>query len=250
MKMMKKKKMMDMIHFKKFFYLYLLMLTIILICIFLILSLILIFQLNKAQKPNIEQPQVQPIQLQESQEPQELQESQPHVSFQKKVKSIDMKNIKSFNELDKNDVKNYKNKKLIDIPKNNLYSNFLVELKNDFDNEIINKSKILCDKKVQLSVKNESLNKAFITVPNYKIINQNNEILDDFGKLDDNITDDVCIYKAISLSEYVNPMFYLTSNNTYFPPRWLVKTYTDMELPKHVNLKNYDNMVSYCKNKF
>lgn len=212
----------------------------------------------------------------------------------------------------------YKKDKLKYLPKQIPYSNFLIDLNNNFKNELNNvqpnlsvdpfKQKVLCDDNLNIQVKRNALNKSFDNVPstfpnllifedskdrnivnleayikplinsktisdenkfsndrynskidpslkiqNNKKIIQDIKFQDDPGfnysiEKDDNL--DHCLYKANFLSEYTNPKLYLSSDNTRFPPRWLVKTYKNTPLPKTTNLKLWTDMYNCCQNNF
>lgn len=106
---------------------------------------------------------------------------------------------------------NYKDKLLKIVPKENEYSNFLYELNNSFQNELIH---------------NNVDNNIFINNQIKKTLNGKNNI---------------------ELSSQINPMFYL-SDNIYFPPRFLFKPYKNVDLPKNVNLKLYNDLNNCSKN--
>ena len=58
-----------------------------------------------------------------------------------------------------------------------------------------------------------------------------------------------CLYKSNHLCELTNPMLYL-SENKYFPPRWIFKPYSNVPLPKHIDLKCWNNMFNCCNKNF
>lgn len=215
----------------------------------------------------------------------------------------------------------YKKDKLKYIPKEIPYSNFLIDLDNNFKNKLntvqpeksLNnpfKQKVLCNDNLSIQVKKNALNKSFDKVPstfpnllvfkgsanfernkhdqqayinpqqiskhiseenkfsndryNSKVDpslkNQNKTVIlqdikfqddPDFNystEKDDNL--DPCVYKSNQLSQYTNPRLYLSSDNTRFPPRWLVKTYKNTPLPKTTNLKLWTDMYNCCQNNF
>jgi hypothetical protein len=107
-----------------------------------------------------------------------------------------------------------------------IYMNFLSDIDQKLNLNKENKNEFdVCDNKIIKKVQKKALNEAF-----EKIQAKNTS----------------CVYKAIHLSEFTNPMFYLADRTT-FPPRWLVKTYKDIPLPKTVNLKQWTNMYNCCK---
>jgi len=163
------------------------------------------------------------------------------------------KNIEGFESIQSIKYKN----KLIEYPiKQDVYMNFLGDLNNSFkknlDNVTINKNLpikqvALCDNKVKIKVERKALNDAFEKIPSDSKEIFNSPI---FGKLPSELefTDNSknkCLYKANHISEYTNPMFYL-SENIYFPPKW-IGPYKNTPLPKHTNLKQWSNMYNCCK---
>lgn len=60
---------------------------------------------------------------------------------------------------------------------------------------------------------------------------------------------DPCLYKANKLSEYTNPRLYLSSNNIFFPPRFIEGSpYKNIPLSKTTNLKLWTDMYNCCSN--
>lgn len=123
----------------------------------------------------------------------------------------------------------------VDVPlKQDVYMNFLDTLNTNY--------------KHMDTLENKSLDEAFATVPgDGKEIFASSLFVKEEPSIDfvDKSKND-CLYKANHISEYTNPMFYL-SETKYFPPRWIVKTYKDIPLPKHTNLKQWQNMFNCCK---
>lgn len=95
-----------------------------------------------------------------------------------------------------------------------------------------------------------------LVIQNNTIINQDIKFQDDSDfnididtGIDDYSNAEKCVYKANFLSEFTNPQLYLTSNNIYFPPRWLEKSpYKNVPLPKTTNLKLWNDMYNCCRN--
>lgn len=56
-----------------------------------------------------------------------------------------------------------------------------------------------------------------------------------------------CTALSNHLCEFTDPNFYIPSNRVYAPPPWLLKTYKDLEYPKQVNLKCFNQNSSCCK---
>lgn len=169
------------------------------------------------------------------------------------------KGTEHFSLLSLNEIK-YKEKKIKGPLKQDLYMNFLGDLNNSFKTHIdkasINqnlpiKQKIMCDDNIKKELQTKALNDAFHKIPNDSkevfdspvFDNKHNEL--DFVDSSKN----KCLYKAHHISEYTDPMFYLSETKN-FPPRWIFKPYKDIPLPKHTNLKQWSNMYNCCKNNF
>jgi hypothetical protein len=158
-----------------------------------------------------------------------------------------------------NDIK-YKEQKIKYPIKEDLYMNFLEDLNDSFKKNIdkINTNKkspikqiSLCDNKVKIEIQRKALNQAFSKIPSDSKEIFNSPVFDKSpSELDfiDN-SKNKCLYKANHISEYTNPMFYL-SQNIYFPPRWIFKPYKNIPLPKHTNLKQWTSMYNCCKGNF
>ena len=159
---------------------------------------------------------------------------------------------------------NYKSKLLTYNPKKDVYMDFLGNLNDSFKQHLNKanektgyaiKQKILCDDRVKIEIQNKALNDAFSKVEKTDISKES----DMFVKNNDITTENKiefvesanreCAYKANHLCELTNPMLYL-SERPYFPPRWIFKPYKNVPLPKHTDLKCWDNMSNCCKNNF
>lgn len=134
----------------------------------------------------------------------------------------------------------------VDNLKSDLYMNFLGDLKISLKKNMTNKKqKMLCNDKVRIKVQTNALNEAFKKIPlNTFKSPVFDKTLNKLNFIDNSIND--CVYKANHISEFTNPMFYLSDTIT-FPPRWLIKTYDNIPLPKHTNLKQWSNMYNCCK---
>lgn len=150
----------------------------------------------------------------------------------------------------------YKNKSVKNLKKD-IYMDFLGDLNNSFKVHLDNhndsnspiKQKVMCNDKIKIDIQSSALKDAFNKVPS-DIDIFNSPVFDKSeSKLDfkDN-SKNQCLYKAQHISEYTNPMFYL-SESIYFPPKWL-GPYKDIPLPKHTNLKQWSNMHNCCKLNF
>lgn len=131
---------------------------------------------------------------------------------------------------------------------NDSYNKYLKEANKDSNSPI--KQKALCDDRIRIKVQKDALNEAFQKVPE-KNIDKDSQLFDkeipDSSKIDFPIIENrVCGNKASHLCELTNPMLYM-SQNPYFPPRWIFKPYKDAPLPKHTDLKCWNNMLNCCK---
>lgn len=157
----------------------------------------------------------------------------------------------------------YKHLKKINYPvKEDVYMNFMGDLNQSFnkylkevskDSNSPIKQKALCDDRVRIKVQTDALKDAFKKVPQ-KDIDKESELFDknipksstiDF-KIDENRS---CSNKASHLCERTNPMLYM-SQNPRFPPRWIFKPYKNVQLPKHTDLKCWNNMNNCCNAHF
>jgi hypothetical protein len=169
-------------------------------------------------------------------------------------------NLKNTNEHFTQNEQEYKQQIITEPLKQDLYMNFLGDLNNSFKKNLNDESngknlaikqQIMCDDKVKIKVQTKALNEAFekISIDKSKIFKS--PVFDNSpSQLDfiDNSKNN-CLYKANHISEFTNPMFYLSETIT-FPPRWLMKTYKDVPLPKHTSLKQWNNMYNCCKGNF
>ena len=159
---------------------------------------------------------------------------------------------------------NYKNNLLTYKPKKDVYMNFLGDL-NDSFTEYVNKTnektgysikqKLLCDDRVKIELQNKALNDAFSRVEQTDISKESDVFVKDVDVTDVDVKIDFvestnrdCAYKANHLCKLTNPMLYL-SERSYFPSRW-IGPYKNVPLPKHTDLKCWDNMSNCCKNNF
>ena len=153
----------------------------------------------------------------------------------------------------------YKQLRKINYPiKDDYYMNFMGDLNDSFNKYLkeVNhnskspiKQRALCDDRIRIKVQTNALKDAFQKVPQ-KEIDKESELFDknipkiskiDF-KVDENRT---CSNKSSHLCERTNPMLYM-SQNPYFPPRWIFKPYKNIPLPKHTDLKCWNNMNNCC----
>lgn len=67
----------------------------------------------------------------------------------------------------------------------------------------------------------------------------------DFNKKGDVSID--CTALSNHLCQFTDPNFYIPSDRVYSPPPWLLKTYKNLEYPKQVNLKCFNQNSSCCK---
>lgn len=132
---------------------------------------------------------------------------------------------------------------------NDSYGKHLKEVSKDSDSPI--RQKALCDDRVRRQVQSKALDEAFDKVPDMNITDS--DLFDKEIPNDSKIpfllskkTTRQCPNKASTLCELTEPMLYM-SQNTRFPPRWIFKPYKDVSLPKHTNLKCWDNMLNCCK---
>jgi hypothetical protein len=147
--------------------------------------------------------------------------------------------------------------------KDDEYMNFLGNLNDSFKKYLQEatkgsstpiRQKILCDDKIRQQVQSKALIDAFKTVKE-KNIDYDSNLFDKnippYSKIPFSIEDEnqVCRNKASQLCERTDPLLYL-SQNTNFPPRWLFKTYKNVPLPKHTDLKCWSNMLNCCKTNF
>lgn len=80
---------------------------------------------------------------------------------------------------------------------------------------------------------------------------QNQALYESYSKLNkDNLSEkfkrDPCIAYANYLCEFTDPALYL-SENQYFPPRWLTKTYKDQRMPYYTNISCFNSNYNCCK---
>lgn len=59
---------------------------------------------------------------------------------------------------------------------------------------------------------------------------------------------DMCVNKSVNICEFTDPNLYVTSNQIYFPPRW-IGPYKNDTLPKHTDLNCYNRMYNCCHSK-
>jgi len=147
---------------------------------------------------------------------------------------------------------NYESKRLPYSTKEDVYMNFLDNLKDSFKNYITEENyrtnfsipqRVLCDDDLRKKIQKNALLDAFKTVPQ-KEIDKDSSLFDkNKGLL--YATSDNCGDKATYLCELTNPMLYM-SQNPYFPPRW-IGPYKKVQLPKHTDLKCWNNMRNCCK---
>lgn len=144
--------------------------------------------------------------------------------------------------------------------KDDEYMNFLGNLNDSFKNylqeatkgsSIPIRQKILCDDHIRQQVHSKALLDTFKTVKEKNIDDDSNlfdKNIPNYSKLQFNIEDEnqICRNKASQLCERTDPLLYI-NQNTNFPPRWLLKTYKDVSLPKHTDLKCWSNMLNCCK---
>ena len=153
---------------------------------------------------------------------------------------------------------NYETQKLPYKVKDDVYMSFLDELNNSFKKHLedFNKNnispirqKVLCDDHIRKEVESKALIDAFKKVPEKNI--QKDSVLFNINipsNIDFTINDKrECANKASYLCDITEPMLYI-SQNTNFPPRWIFKPYSDVDLPKHMDLKCWSNMLNCCKN--
>jgi hypothetical protein len=152
----------------------------------------------------------------------------------------------------------HKNKRVKNLKKD-IYMDFLGDLNDSFKKHLDKhtdannigpiKQKTLCDDKVKIEIQSAAVNDAFNKIPSDIDIFKS-PVFDkkpsDLDFIDSSKNE--CLYKAQHISEYTNPMFYL-SESIYFPPLW-IGPYKDTPLPKHTNLKQWSNMHNCCKNNF
>lgn len=134
---------------------------------------------------------------------------------------------------------------------NESYDKYLKEVNKDSNSPI--KQKALCDDRIRIKVQTQALKDAYSRVPE-KDIDKDSELFDKNIppqlKLDFDIKNNrTCSNKASHLCDLTNPMLYM-SQNTYFPPRWIFKPYKDVPLPKHTDLKCWNNMLNCCNAHF
>lgn len=132
---------------------------------------------------------------------------------------------------------------------NNAYNKYLNEVSKDSTSPI--RQKTLCDDRIRRQVQSNALDEAFDKVPDMNI--DESELFDKRIPTESKIPFELtkktarqCTNKASTLCELTDPMLYM-SQNTSFPPRWIFKPYKDVNLPKHTNLKCWDNMLNCCK---
>jgi hypothetical protein len=156
---------------------------------------------------------------------------------------------------------NYKNQRLPYKVKEDVYMKFLGDLNDAFNIYVKEANKdskspipqrVLCNDIIRKQVQTKALINAFKKVPE-KDINKDSQLFDNSIPKDSKIRfivndNRTCGNKASHLCELTNPMLYL-SQNTYFPPRW-IGPYKDTPLPKHTDLKCWNNMLNCCKNNF
>jgi hypothetical protein len=131
---------------------------------------------------------------------------------------------------------------------NTSYNKYLKEANKESNSPI--KQKALCDDRVRIKVQKDALNEAFNKVPE-KDLDKDSKLFDknvpESSKIDFYVGKNrVCGNKASHLCELTNPMLYM-SQNPHFPPRWIFKPYRDVPLPKHTDLKCWNNMLNCCK---
>lgn len=85
-----------------------------------------------------------------------------------------------------------------------------------------------CDDKVNEEAKRQSLKEAY----------------DKITKYTNNFKQDNCVAKATYLCEFTRPEMYLAEGR--FPPRWVVPTYANTELPKYTDLHCYNTFYDCC----
>jgi len=154
----------------------------------------------------------------------------------------------------------YNKKRLPYKPKDDVYMTFLGNLNDSYNKHLkeISKDsnspirqKALCNDRIRKQVQSKALNEAFDKVPDMNV--SESELFDkeipQYSKIPfilEKKTERQCSNKASTLCELTEPMLYM-SQNTRFPPRWIFKPYKSVALPKHTNLKCWDNMLNCCK---
>jgi hypothetical protein len=89
-----------------------------------------------------------------------------------------------------------------------------------------------CDDKVNIDIQKKVLNRAYM-----KVI-KDNGLIKDFQK-------DVCVSAANYLCEMTDPTLYLSQSR--MPPRWMMKSYRDVHLPKNTDLACFVSNYNCCK---
>lgn len=166
----------------------------------------------------------------------------------------------------------YKQQIISYTPKKSDYMEFLGNLNDSYhtylqkykkDSKLPLPQKLLCDDKIKIQIQKSSLQDAFNKINVNELMKKYN--LDTTGttgtthikdytkdyELDKFIkpVNKDCLYKSNHLCELTNPMLYL-SENKYFPPRWIFKPYKNTNLPKHIDLKCWNNMFNCCNKNF
>lgn len=94
------------------------------------------------------------------------------------------------------------------------YLDFLNELNDEYKSRKKDlQLKDLCNDKINIEIQKQSLKSAFKKPKNNK----------------------ECAYKASNICEFIDPYLYLSESKN-FPPPWIVKSYKDLDLPKHVDI--------------
>lgn len=148
----------------------------------------------------------------------------------------------------------YASQKISYTLKPDIHMNFLGDLNDSFKHHLDDaakgknyaiKQKVLCDDHVKMDVQNKALDDAFSKVQSDGKQVFDSSIFYDSGSID--FTDNSkskCLYQAYSLSQFTNPLLYLSE--TKFPARW-IGPYKNIPFPKHTNLKQWSDMYNCCK---
>lgn len=99
------------------------------------------------------------------------------------------------------------------------YLNFLQKVYDQF--KIVTKKN--CSPKLTDEMKNEILN------PVYNAKNKND-----------------CVNISQQLCEFTDPNFYISSDKSYLPPPWLIKSFKNIEYPKQTNLHCFNENMNCC----
>jgi len=161
--------------------------------------------------------------------------------------------IFSFNRTE-NFGNSYNNKLLIPndfLVKDDKYMDFLSDVNSKYKTTLFKSvATALCDTKVSTATQNAALDYAFAKQP-YESPQENIDraILNTTDPVILQKADDICQHQAASLCTRTDPNMYLTSKNTFFPPRW-IGPYKNDTLPMNINVGCYNKMFNCCKKKF